>query len=211
MKRIFLIHFWIGISLVCGGMAQAGTLDIGGRYSLLAYNYDDHNNQRTENGSASISYYFLSSSALEMEYSLQKVTLNYADYILVGGQLQQRYGNIAQTYTNLSVNLIQNLLEENSRIQPFVKIGLGWVMYHKSQTDTNVTTGETFSVSTADMGTNLLFPVPPTISGNIGGGFRIGITNFMSLDLSGSVFWTNLDSKDARMNYNWGAGVRFRF
>lgn len=172
--------------------AQADFTEIGGAINYRRSSFDSNNYEELISYTASISYYYMEQSAIELSYT--------NGYSIISVKPEDPIDPLYVTQTNfqlLALDFVFSLAEKDDTFQPYVKIGGG---YLKKDVFEQIDGGDTDLISHAEG----LVP-----SGGIG--FRIMVTKQFSVKFGLDAWTTPPTEQPVTVDYAGTAGVAWLF
>lgn len=188
----FLRRALLLVAISAGTYAHAGFMEIGGAVNYRRSAFDSNNFQELISYTASISYYFLEMSALELSY-----TNGYSELsVKASDPLDPKY--VTQTNFELvALDLVFSLAQKEDMFQPYIKIGGG---YLKKQMFEQIDDGDNDLIS-SDEG---LVP-----SGGLG--FRLMLSKSFAIKVGLDAWTTPITESPVVVDYAGTAGFSWLF
>ncbi len=187
--RLFVLSFLTSI-FFASDFAHAGYVEVGASGSYKRSNIGTNSFDESQSITASLSYYFDESSALELSYTdginRRRIGVDQPD-----GQLTNMY------YKMAGLDLVLTLGDRESTIRPYMKIGGVYIMDKRFETQywqaTNV-----FPVSTRED--------PPALVPSAGVGFKLALTKAWSLKV-GVEAWSSRSVSESPVTIDYSGRV----
>ncbi|MCB9026221.1 MAG: hypothetical protein H6625_07895 [Bdellovibrionaceae bacterium] len=171
--------------------AFAGIFEVSGTANYRRSQINELNYQISQSVTASVSYYFMEMSALELSYTEGTSTLR------IQTLSTDPFAEYINKFTLYGLDLVITLAQKESVIQPFVKVGGAHII--KSL----IKKGETGSVEGPS--------VDPETVPSAGLGLKIKLTNTFSIKTGIDAWRTQQKGEDAKIDYAGRAGVSLLF
>jgi hypothetical protein len=192
----------------------AGYFEISGSGSYYKYDNGElegrKNTTTVKRWGTGLAYRFMQNTAVEFSYSnstnLDDFAYNVTD---ADGNLtdQTVFAKRSNQYQNYSLNLVLEFADRNDPFKPFIRGG-GGVMKRKMLT-TGVSVDRLTNASTVVNFSSA--PESLAASAEAGIGFKVYVSNSTAIELSGTIFATDLDKEEIFLHYAVTGGLRFIF
>jgi hypothetical protein len=190
--------------------AEAGYFEIFVNGSYFKFNNGTFNGETatttTSKYGGGMAYRLLSNTSIELNYTHSKNLESFAAVIpsIANPVSVQR----TSQFDNLSLNLVLEFMDKKSAFRPYVRGGGGY-MYRQT-----ALAGSTISVSTGlredvDLGGSQ--PDSKSVSADAGLGFKVFIAESIAVELSTTVYATDLDQPKIYLHYSVAGGLRYIF
>ena len=188
---------FLAIILLTTAQAHAGFVEIGGSFGLKKTTIDEGAYEMSQSETGSVSYYFDESSALELSYT-NGYTKQAFNESLPGGHVTTMF------YSMAGLDFIYTFGTRETRFRPYLKVGTNYIIDKRIVDQYRGTDGNWNPAHTE--------PVAPTFVPSAGAGFRIGISENLSLKV-GVDAWTSaaVSARPINIDYAGRAGISFMF
>lgn len=199
-RRYFQLLLLVLIStiiLLATTHAEAGFVEIGGSYGLKKTTIDEGAYEMSQSETGSVSYYFDESSALELSYT-NGYTKQAFNESLPGGHVTTMF------YSMAGLDFIYTFGTRETRFRPYIKVGTNYIIDKRIVDQYRGMSGIWNPANTQT--------VTPTFVPSAGLGFRIGLTENLSLKI-GVDAWTSaaVSAHPLNIDYAGRAGISFMF
>jgi hypothetical protein len=208
--RIGALAFFASmLFLVPQAWSQAGYFELSANGSYYKYNNGSVGgelstsiNRRFGGG---LAYNFLSNTSVELQYTNSRNDSRYSQQE-TGSDIRYRL-NRSDGFQNLSLNLVLHLSSKGSAFRPYVTGGGGYMI---RTTTLNGTAYDTLTKAESKLDFQKI-PDEKSISANAGFGLKMYVAQAIALELSFTVFATDLDKETVYLHYSAAGGLRYLF
>ena len=178
-------------------LAHAGFVEIGGSYGLKKTTIDEDAYEMSQSETGSVTYYFNESSALELSYTNGYTKQAFAESS-PGGHVTTMF------YSMAGLDFIYTFGTRESTFRPYIKVGTNYIIDKRIVDQYRDTSGYWNAAKTID--------VTPTFVPSAGFGFRIGLTDNISVKI-GVDAWTSaaVTASPVTVDYAGRVGISFMF
>lgn len=195
--------------LLCSAPSHAGFWEISANGSYFKFNNGVQDNVKsttiTTRFGGGLAYRFMENTAIEFSYLQSRIRDSFGQNITA---LADRYLITKKTQMeNYSLNLVLYLTDRKSTFRPYIRGGGGYMIRKTSLSGRAIdkVTGSNRELS---------FTNPPTeesASADGGLGFSLYVLDQVAIELSGTVYATDLDKEEIFLHYAFSGGLRFVF
>lgn len=167
--------------------AFAGIFEISGSANYRRNQVNELNYQELQSVSASISYYFMEMSALEISYTQGTSTLR------VQTQTTDPWTEYLNEFTLYGIDLVMSLAQRQSILQPYVKVGGAHIVKDL--------------IIRAETGSYARSPSDPETVPSAGLGLKIRLTKTFSIKMGMDAWITQQGQENSQFDYAGRAGI----
>lgn len=200
---------FILLALLTAGQSFAGYFELSANGSYYKYNNGSVGGELSttvvRRMGGGLAYNFLSNTSIELQFTNSRNSSRYSQQE-TGSDIRYRLVR-TEEFNNLSLNLVLHLTDKKSPFRPYIAGGGGYMIR-----STNLT-GSAFDTQT-QAETDLNFTKTPeerSISANFGVGLKMYVAQAIALELSYTVFATDLDQETVYLHYSAAGGLRYLF
>ncbi len=195
--------------LLLSGTAFAGYFELSANGSYYRYNNGSFDGELSTTTvrrlGAGLGYNFLSNTSVELQYTN---SLNLSKYTQQEEGDPRRYRlRRTEEFHNIALNLVLHLTAKGNAFRPYVMGGAGYMIRKTSLKgtlyDTDLLDETTLNFRESDP--------EKSISANGGFGLKMYVAQAIALELSFSLFATDLDAEQVYLHYAAAGGLRYLF
>ena len=212
MRRYLLRVLSLSIILVAllqSEAAKAGYFEISANGAYTRFNNGTIDGEpsftKTVKLGGGLAYRLSEATSIELSYSQ---TRNFDTFAQEVSEISKKY-YIQQTreFKTLSLNLIIDFAGKGARFKPFIRGGGGFMIRSTTMAGTSL---DLDTLETATLTFNDAVPVQ-SASADGGMGFKIYVADSTAIEITGTVYATDLDKPEIYLHYAVSGGLRFLF
>jgi hypothetical protein len=208
MRRVWQLLIFAAVTGAVQN-AYCGYFELSGNGSYYRYNNGSLGGELSTTTvrrlGGGLGYNFMSNTSVEIQYTNSR---NYSKYAQQEESSDDRYRLVrTEEFHNISLNLVLHLTQKGSAFRPYIMGGGGYMIRSTGLTGTryDTLTGSETTLSFQKI------PEERSISANGGFGLKMYVAQAIALELSFSVFATDLDKEQIYLHYSGAGGLRYLF
>jgi hypothetical protein len=187
MTVMFNFYIFLMTLLIYLPQTFAGVFELSASANYRRSQINELNYQDSQSITASVSYYFLEMSAIELSYTQGTSTLR------AQGNPSDLWVEYVNEFTLYGADLVLTFASQESLFQPFVKIGAAHIVKDL--------------IINSETGSTTRTPSDPETVPSAGIGFKIKLSKTFSIKVGIDGWLTNQDDSEAKIDYAGRAGV----